>query len=121
MSLAGQMVQDARRVAGLTQRGLAAAAGIPQETIARIERGRADPRVMTLDRLLQACSYGIESTPRPGIGVERTPIRARITVSTERRHAGAVADDEPPHVPGRRRSRRATGTRPSSPLPTVLL
>ena len=120
MSLAGQMVQDARRRAGLTQRGLAAAAGIPQETIARIERGRADPRLMTLERLLEACGFGVESMPRPGSGVERTPIRARITVSAERRRVGAVADDEPP-VPGRRSSRRATGTRPSSPLPTVLL
>ncbi|MFI5255345.1 MAG: helix-turn-helix transcriptional regulator, partial [Candidatus Limnocylindrales bacterium] len=42
------MVRHARRRAGLTQRQLSALVGIPQETIARIERGRTDPRVGTL-------------------------------------------------------------------------
>jgi transcriptional regulator with XRE-family HTH domain len=68
MSMAGRMVREARRRAGLTQRQLAAKSGIPQETIARIERGRADPRVTTLDRLLEACELGLEVMPRLGIG-----------------------------------------------------
>ena len=72
MSMAGRMVRYARRRAGLTQRQLAAKAGIPQESIARIERGRVDPRVGTLDRLLEACEYGLESLPRLGRGIDRT-------------------------------------------------
>ena len=36
MSMAGRMVRDARRRSSMTQRQLAAKAGIPQETIARI-------------------------------------------------------------------------------------
>ena len=93
MSMAGRMVREARGRAKLTQRQLSAAAGIPQETIARIERGRVDPRVKTLDRLLEACGYGLESMPRLGIGVDRTQIRERLSVSMERRLEVAMADD----------------------------
>jgi transcriptional regulator with XRE-family HTH domain len=93
MSMPGRMVREARRRAGLTQRQLAAKAGIPQETIARIERGRADPRVTTLDRLLAACEYGLEVMPRLGIGIDRTQIAERLSVPMERRLAIAMADD----------------------------
>jgi transcriptional regulator with XRE-family HTH domain len=93
MSMAGRMLREARRRAGLTQRQLAAKAGISQESIARIERGRADPRVKTLDRLLEACGYGLETMPRLGIGVDRTQIRERLTASMEERLAVAMADD----------------------------
>ena len=72
MSMAGRMVRYARRRAGLTQRQLAAATGIPQETIARIEAGRVDPRIGTVDRLLEATGMGLEVMPRLGIGVDRT-------------------------------------------------
>ena len=64
MSMAGRMVRHARRRAGLTQRQLAAAAGVPQETIARIEAGRVDPRIGTVDRLLEATGMGLEVMPR---------------------------------------------------------
>jgi len=93
MSMSGRMVREARRRAGLTQRQLSAKAGIPQETIARIERGRVDPRVTTLDRLLEGCGYGLESMPRLGIGVDRTQIAERLSVSMERRLEVAMADD----------------------------
>jgi transcriptional regulator with XRE-family HTH domain len=104
MSMAGRMVRDARRRAGLTQRELAAKAGIPQETIARIERGRADPRTGTLDRLLEACGYGLESMPRLGIGVDRTQIHALLRLSMSERLAIAIANDQ--HVVELRRSIR---------------
>ena len=93
MSMAGRMVREARRRAQLTQRELAKRAGIPQETIARIERGRANPRVNTLDRLLAACEFGLEVMPRLGIGVDRTQIRERLGVSMDERLAVAIADD----------------------------
>ena len=103
--MAGRMVRDARRRAGLTQRQLAAKAGIPQETIARIERGRVDPRVMTLDRLLEACGVGLESMPRLGIGIDRSQIQERLSVSMERRLLVAMADDAH-YVSWRRQLRR---------------
>jgi transcriptional regulator with XRE-family HTH domain len=94
MSMPGRMVHEARRRADLTQRQLAAKAGIPQETIARIERGRVAPRVATLDRLLEACGYGLESMPRLGIGVDRTQIHALLRLSPSERLAIAIANDQ---------------------------
>ncbi len=94
MSMAGRMLREARARAGLTQRRLSAKAGIPQETIARIERGRADPRVTTLDRLLEACEYGLESMPRLGIGVDRTQIRELLELTPSERLARALIVDE---------------------------
>jgi len=93
MSMAGRMLREARGRARLTQRQLAEKSGIPQETIARIERGRADPRVNTLDRLLAACEFGLEVLPRLGIGIDRTQIAERLSVPMAQRLAVAMADD----------------------------
>lgn len=93
MSMAGRMLREARAGAHLTQRQLAAKSGIPQETIARIERGRADPRLNTLDRLLEACEFGLEVVPRLGIGIDRTQIQALLRLSPSERLAVAVAND----------------------------
>ncbi len=93
MSMSGRMLRYARSRARLTQRALAAKTGIPQETIARIERGRVDPRMGTLDRLLEGCGYGLEVEPRLGIGIDRTQIDEALDVSMERRLAVAMADD----------------------------
>ncbi len=93
MSMAGRMVRNSRRRAGLTQRQLAAKAGIPQETIARIEAGRSDPRVGTLDRLLEACGMGLEVLPRLGIGVDRTQFQRLLDMTPSDRLALAIEDD----------------------------
>jgi transcriptional regulator with XRE-family HTH domain len=93
MSMAGRMVRHARRSAGLTQRQLAAKAGIPQETIARIERGRVDPRISTLDRLLEAAGYGLEHLPRLGIGIDRPQIRERLAMAPGDRLMRAIRED----------------------------
>ena len=94
MSMPGRMVREARRRANLTQRQLSAKARIPQETIARIERGRVDPRVATIDRLLAACGFGLESMPRLGIGIDRTQIHDLLRLSPSERLAVAIANDQ---------------------------
>ena len=91
--MAGRMLRNARLRASLTQRELAVKVGIPQETIARIERGRVDPRIGTLDRLLEGCGYGLESLPRLGIGVDRTQIRELLKLTPSERLALAIEDD----------------------------
>jgi transcriptional regulator with XRE-family HTH domain len=93
MSMAGRMVRYARRRAGLTQRELSAKAGIPQETIARIERGGVDPRVGTLDRLLEACEFGLEVMPRLGVGIDRTVIRELLDLDPGERLALGIEND----------------------------
>jgi transcriptional regulator with XRE-family HTH domain len=94
MSMASRMLRDARSGAGLTQRELAAKTGIPQETIARIERGRVDPRVGTLDRLLEGCGLGLEVETRLGIGIDRTQIRDLLGLNMGERLALAFVNDE---------------------------
>jgi len=93
MSMAGRMLRHARRRAGLTQRQLAASVGIPQETIARIEVGRVDPRVGTLDRLLAGCGFGLEHLPRLGAGVDRSQIDERLDIDPSTRLGQALATD----------------------------
>ncbi len=72
---------------------LAARTGIPQETIARIEGGRVDPRVGTLDRLLEGCGYGLEAMARLGIGIDRTLMRELLALSPEQRLRWASESD----------------------------
>jgi transcriptional regulator with XRE-family HTH domain len=90
--LAARMLRTARRRAGLTQRDLADASGIPQSSIARIERGTTVPRLDTFQRLLQATGRQLSSEPRLGSGVDRSTIRAMLRMTPEERvHAAAVA------------------------------
>ena len=93
MSMAGRMVRYARRRSGFTQRELAAKTGIPQETIARIEAGRVDPRIGTVDRLLEACEMGLEVMPRLGIGIDRTQFAQLLDLTIEQRIRLAIDDD----------------------------
>jgi transcriptional regulator with XRE-family HTH domain len=51
------MIRAVRRTRRLSQRELAAIAGIPASTLGRIEAGRTDPRVATLVRLVRAAGY----------------------------------------------------------------
>lgn len=62
----------------MSQRRLAALAGVPQSTVSRIESGAIDPRVGTLTRLLRSCGYELEARPRLGEGVDRSLIRGRL-------------------------------------------
>jgi transcriptional regulator with XRE-family HTH domain len=86
---AARALREARRRAGLSQRELAEKSGVPQSTIGRIEAGAVDPRARTLDRLLRACGLDLELAPRLGQGVDRTQIRACLTLSPAARIARA--------------------------------
>lgn len=57
---AGRELRSARRRAGLTQAGLAAAAGTSQAAVSGYESGRKHPSVTTLARLLGACGAQLE-------------------------------------------------------------
>lgn len=86
------MLRRARRRAGLSQRALAAGTGVAQPTIARIEAGREDPRIATLDRLLRACGEALGAVPAAGGGVDRSGIRALLAMTPAERLAGLVAE-----------------------------
>ena len=54
------IIREARARAGLTQRALAQRAGKAQSEIAKIERGRRDPTVSTLERLVHAAGFDLK-------------------------------------------------------------
>ena len=89
---AARVLRQARRRAGLTQRELAARAGVAQSVIGRIESGAVIPRVDTLDRLLAAAGQGLEPTPRPGQGLDRTGYREHLQRSPRARAEEAARD-----------------------------
>lgn len=101
---ASELLQEARRGAGLTQRELARRAGVAQPAISRIERRHLSPRVETLDRLLRACGKGIDLVVRPGTGLDRTLIHERLGLSVAERVRLTVAAWEATR-PFRRRDR----------------
>ena len=84
------MLREARRRAGLSQRALAQAAGVPQSSVARIESGSVSPRADTFERLLRAAGSELVIAPRLGIGVDRTMIRDRLALTPAQRVRLAV-------------------------------
>ena len=71
----------ARRQAGLSQRELAATTGVSPSTIARIEKGRMEPTVALLTRLVEAC--GLEL--RMSVAKPRLSDRLQPPLSVEER------------------------------------
>lgn len=86
------MLRAARRRAGLSQRGLAAAASVPQATVGRIEAGLVSPRADTLLRLLRATGHELSTERLLGEGIDRSLIRDRMRMSPAERIALAVEE-----------------------------
>lgn len=101
MADAASVLREARRDAGISQRALARLARTSQARISRIESGREDPSVQTLQRLLRACGrdliLGTEERLRPNRSAaelkrgyrETTPVE-RILRAAELSHALTV-------------------------------
>ncbi len=85
----------ARRRLSFTQRELAERSGIPQPTIARIERGTQVPRADTLARLPDGCGYELRAVlvrDEDRNGIDLSLLRANLRLSpAERAEQGAVA------------------------------
>ncbi|MEN2469165.1 helix-turn-helix transcriptional regulator [Burkholderia sp. GS2Y] len=61
----GEMLREARRTAGLSQRELAERAGVARTTLARMETlARGDMSVSALVRLLEAAGYDLRTVKR---------------------------------------------------------
>lgn len=96
--IAWAVLQEARHRAGLTQHALARLAGKPQSTIAKIERGRREPSLSTLEELVAAAGFElrIQLVPRDDHDIKL--IDAMLTLTPEERldaleqHAEAFAD-----------------------------
>ncbi len=89
---AARLLLYARRRAGLSQRGLAKSAGVPQSTVARIETRQLAPRVDTFERLLRAAGHTLALERTPGLGVDRSQMRELRRLTPGQRARLAVAD-----------------------------
>jgi transcriptional regulator with XRE-family HTH domain len=58
--IGNDLVREARRRAGLSQRALAERAGTTQSAIARLENGGATPSFDTVRRLVRHCDLDVE-------------------------------------------------------------
>jgi transcriptional regulator with XRE-family HTH domain len=87
---------EARRLAGLTQHAIAARVGTSQPSIARVERGTANPTVDTLVRWLAAAGFEarvelVPITPPDAVvarymeDVDRTLLRANLATTIDHR------------------------------------
>lgn len=92
MNEAARLLRHARRRAGLTQRAVAAKAGVPQSYVARVESSAVDPSVASLSRLLRACGTTLEALPGSGDGVDRTVMTRLLVLSPVERLRQAQAD-----------------------------
>ncbi|CRK59458.1 Predicted nucleotidyltransferases [Alloactinosynnema sp. L-07] len=72
---AARLVATARGKRGLSQRELAAAAGVPQSTVSKIESGQRQPSVAMLERLIAAAGFQVATqlvnTVRPSVLLEQ--------------------------------------------------
>lgn len=78
---AGDLLREARRRRGMSQRDLAAAAGVPQSLVAKIESGSRQPSLPTLMRLIAAAGFMVRAelsnAIRPALLVARYQSRLR--------------------------------------------
>ena len=79
--VAWALLQEARRQAGLTQAELARRAGVPQSTVAKIERGRRDPSLSTLERLVRAAGLElrVQLAPRDDHDLQLIDLMLELT------------------------------------------
>ena len=59
----GQIIEEARKNANITQEELAARIGTNKSYISRVETGRTEPKVSTFYRIIAALGLTIELTP----------------------------------------------------------
>lgn len=59
----GQIIEDARKKANMTQQELAERIGTNKSYISRVETGRTEPKVSTFYRIASALGLAVELTP----------------------------------------------------------
>jgi len=89
---AARLLRHARRRSGLTQRALAAKAGVAQSVVGRIESSAVDPTVTTLSKLLRACETTLEALPGAGDGIDISLMRDLLKRSPAGRLDSARGD-----------------------------
>jgi transcriptional regulator with XRE-family HTH domain len=88
----GELLRDARRRHGLTQRQLAARARTSQAAISRVERGLVSPSFATLANWLDLMGEELQLAAEPiDYGHDRTLNAQRLALTPEQRIDAGVA------------------------------
>lgn len=98
---AGELLREARRSSGFSQRALAERAKVSRRVVEAAESGRLAPRADVLDALLRACGSELASRPLPTVEVDEVLLAEHLRLSVTRRVCLA-AGGTPGHVPGAR-------------------
>jgi len=85
MSMGGDLIREARRRAGLTQRELAERAGTTQSVVARWESGRVDPGFDTVRHVLRAAGFNLLVGLDPYDGTDLAQAKELLLLSPEER------------------------------------
>jgi len=85
------LCRQIRRRAGLSQRALADRADVSPSTIARIERGRLEPTLDLLLRLVDAADLQLRLVLEPDDGSERRHRERRAAMTVDERFTEAAA------------------------------
>lgn len=79
------LIKEARRQAGLTQAALARKLKVTQPVIARLEREGANPRLLTLDRVIAATGHSLVLGLGRSAGIDETMIVADLKATPDER------------------------------------
>lgn len=83
-----EVIVSARRAAGMTQAELADAVGTTQPAIARLEARGSNPRIHTVERILDATGHDLELSLAPhGSRVDESQIRELLRLTPSERLA----------------------------------
>jgi len=83
--LGADLVREARRRAGLTQRELAERAGTTQSAIARLESGRTRPSFDAVLRMIRLCGYRLDVALDPYDDSDLAQAEALLRLPVEER------------------------------------
>jgi transcriptional regulator with XRE-family HTH domain len=89
--IGGELVREARRRAGLTQRELAERAGTTQSAIARQESGRTSPSFEQVERLIKLCGFSMTVNMTPYDDSHLAQAKANLRRSVDQRLANNAA------------------------------
>src|SRR5918911_4222159 len=88
--IGGELVREARKRAGLTQRELAERAGVSQPAIARLESGRTSPSLEQVERLMRLAGFDLLVEVAPRDDSDRWQARGRRQLTVD----GRVSSNE---------------------------
>lgn len=81
-----ELLREARKRHGVSQKDLARRAGTRQSAISRIERGRVSPTIETLSELLSLLGEDLVLGAKPtDSGIDRSLIRERLALTPSER------------------------------------